>query len=279
MVDTGYVYLPKMNVLLSPFFYRQLNRNNKIISYNNSTSNYFKVALLRKGAPIKYVDNLCRVVYGKDHDGNEITDLSTKDNLDKIVKDKGGEYILYYKEPHYKLNSDNTGYDVTYVEKVDDYHTFTRVIDDSKFVHQQYMDKEHTTNANNIVDPSHKYISRNPDDKEGILLNDADSYFYPDFNDDNDNPFYLNIYCDNVSDSNMIINVEQYSQDLKLVGDDGDKDSPIFIDGFIVYDASNKFLICYGLFDETQEISGFLNIEDFNFKELLNINLTCKVGG
>ena len=280
MVDTGYVYLPKMDLLLSPFFYRQLNNNNKIFSHNSSVQPcFYKVRLLKPEPPVVFVDDLCREVYGKDESGNIISKLDDETELSKVVRDKAGELVLYYKKPKYTLNTAGTGYDVSYIELVDEYKTFTKVLDTSKFVHQQYTDKTHTTNSNNKVDPNKRYISRNPDKDEGILLDGFESYLYSDFDDKNGNPYYLTVKFDKVNDGGFTVNVEQVSQNMKIIGDDGDEDSPINIGGFIVYDNDNKFLLGYGLFDESQEISGFLNVEDFDFKEWLKVDLTCKFGG
>ena len=63
------------------------------------------------------------------------------------------------------------------------------------------------------------------------------------FKDVNDEAFNLELMYTSGSDGNIKIECKQLSPHMKIVGADGDTDTPIMIGGFIIYDLENKFMI------------------------------------
>lgn len=269
--DSIYNTLPMMNITLSPYFYRQLNKNNKLYEYED-TEHQYSVRLLKPDVPVKFLDELGREVYGKDSEGNVISDLDDVDELSKVSKGEDGEYILYYKETIFTLNDEHTAYTETYVEHVDEYKTFDKVLDCSKILQEG--------NAVEIGgDESTETYVRKGIANEGLLKEDISSYVYDEFKDKDGATFTLNGLFSMNTDANLNLLMKQSSKDMKIVGEDGDEDAHIDIAGIIVYDPSNMFMLCYALFDDNQKVSGTMNIEDYDYKEWLNMDYTCRISG
>lgn len=275
--DIQYDMLPKIDLKLSPYFYREWNRNN-LISLHQDTPRFYNVKLLKENPPLKYVDENSRVVYGKDSEGNVISDLNSFDELDKVVKGNDGEYVLYYTDVSYVLKSDKSGYTVTETEKVDEFKEFYRVLDCSKIIHTGFTPKENTVTVNETGNAS-TFVTRKNEENAGILLDDVSNYCYDEFKDVNDEAFNLELMYTSGSDGNIKIECKQLSPHMRIVGADGDTDTPIMIGGFIIYDLENKFMLGYALFNEAQSISNCLDIEDYDFNEWLNVDYTCKIEG
>ena len=255
-----------INITLSPYFYRQLNKNNKVYEYED-TEHQYSVRLLKGNPPVRFLDELGREVYGKDSEGNVIADLSNVDELNKVSKGDDGEYILYYKETIFTLNDAKTGYTITYKEHSDEYKTFSKVLDCSKILQEGYSPI--TITDSNTVRKGIK--------NEGILKEDISEYVYDEFKDKDNNKFTLNGIFSMITDSNINLKMKQSSKDMKLVGEDGDEDAHMDIGGIIVYDPDNNFMLCYALFDTSQNVSGSMNIENYDYREWLNIDYTCRI--
>lgn len=294
--DSIYNTLPMINITLSPYFYRQLNKNNKVYEYED-TEHQYSVRLLKGNPPVRFLDELGREVYGKDSEGNVITDLSNVDELNKVSKGDDGEYILYYKETIFTLNDAKTGYTITYKEHSDEYKTFSKVLDCSKILQEGYSPVT-ITNKNsssitgsNIVRKANEPSSsttgnegitdsntvRKGIENEGILKEDISEYVYDEFKDKDNNKFTLNGIFSMITDSNINLKMKQSSKDMKLVGENGDEDAHMDIGGIIVYDPDNNFMLCYALFDTSQNVSGSMNIENYDYREWLNIDYTCRI--
>lgn len=285
--DSIYNTLPMINITLSPYFYRQLNKNNKVYEYED-TEHQYSVRLLKGNPPVRFLDELGREVYGKDSEGNVITDLGNVDELNKVSKGDDGEYILYYKETIFTLNDAKTGYTITYKEHLDEYKTFSKVLDCSKILQEGYSPVTITNkNSSSITDsntvrkgiegevPGSSDIILGFD--EGILKEDISEYVYDEFKDKDNNKFTLNGIFSMITDSNINLKMKQSSKDMKLVGEDGDEDAHMDIGGIIVYDPDNNFMLCYALFDTSQNVSGSMNIENYDYREWLNIDYTCRI--
>lgn len=285
--DSIYNTLPMINITLSPYFYRQLNKNNKVYEYED-TEHQYSVRLLKGNPPVRFLDELGREVYGKDSEGNVIADLSNVDELNKVSKGDDGEYILYYKETIFTLNDAKTGYTITYKEHLDEYKTFSKVLDCSKILQEGYSPVTITNkNSSSITDSNtvRKTIENEVpgssdiilDFNEGILKEDISEYVYDEFKDKDNNKFTLNGIFSMITDSNINLKMKQSSKDMKLVGEDGDEDAHMDIGGIIVYDPDNNFMLCYALFDTSQNVSGSMNIENYDYREWLNIDYTCRI--
>lgn len=283
--DSIYNTLPMMNITLSPYFYRQLNKNNKLYEYED-TEHQYSVRLLKPDVPVKFLDELGREVYGKDSEGNVISDLDNVDELSKVSKGEDGEYILYYKETIFTLNDEHTAYTETYVEHVDEYKTFDKVLDCSKIL--QEGNKVETkinitgidSNNGELTGTQSSLVTvRKGIANEGLLKEDISSYVYDEFKDKDGATFTLNGLFSMNTDVNLNLLMKQSSKDMKLIGEDGDEDAHIEIAGIIVYDPSNMFMLCYALFDDNQKVSGTMNIEDYDYKEWLNMDYTCRISG
>ena len=310
--DSIYNTLPMINITLSPYFYRQLNKNNKVYEYED-TEHQYSVRLLKGNPPVRFLDELGREVYGKDSEGNVIADLSNVDELNKVSKGDDGEYILYYKETIFTLNDAKTGYTITYKEHSDEYKTFSKVLDCSKILQEGYSPVTITNkNSSSITDSntdrtgieiegSPITITDSNTDRtgieiegspititdsntvrkgiknEGILKEDISEYVYDEFKDKDNNKFTLNGIFSMITDSNINLKMKQSSKDMKLVGEDGDEDAHMDIGGIIVYDPDNNFMLCYALFDTSQNVSGSMNIENYDYREWLNIDYTCRI--
>lgn len=272
--DSIYNTLPMINITLSPYFYRQLNKNNKVYEYED-TEHQYSVRLLKGNPPVRFLDELGREVYGKDSEGNVIADLSNVDELNKVSKGDDGEYILYYKETIFTLNDAKTGYTITYKEHSDEYKTFSKVLDCSKILQEGYSPVTITNkNSSSITDSN---TVRKGIENEGILKEDISEYVYDEFKDKDNNKFTLNGIFSMITDSNINLKMKQSSKDMKLVGEDGDEDAHMDIGGIIVYDPDNNFMLCYALFDTSQNVSGSMNIENYDYREWLNIDYTCRI--
>lgn len=294
--DSIYNTLPMINITLSPYFYRQLNKNNKVYEYED-TEHQYSVRLLKGNPPVRFLDELGREVYGKDSEGNVISDLSNVDELNKVSKGDDGEYILYYKETIFTLNDAKTGYTITYKEHSDEYKTFSKVLDCSKILQEGYSPvtitnknsssitgfnivrkaKEPTTSDDGYVSITDSNTVRKGIENEGILKEDISEYVYDEFKDKDNNKFTLNGIFSMITDSNINLKMKQSSKDMKLVGEDGDEDAHMDIGGIIVYDPDNNFMLCYALFDTSQNVSGSMNIENYDYREWLNIDYTCRI--
>ena len=294
--DSIYNTLPMINITLSPYFYRQLNKNNKVYEYED-TEHQYSVRLLKGNPPVRFLDELGREVYGKDSEGNVITDLSNVDELNKVSKGDDGEYILYYKETIFTLNDAKTGYTITYKEHSDEYKTFSKVLDCSKILQEGYSPvtitnknsssitgfntvrkaKEPTASDDGYVSITDSNTVRKGIENEGILKEDISEYVYDEFKDKDNNKFTLNGIFSMITDSNINLKMKQSSKDMKLVGEDGDEDAHMDIGGIIVYDPDNNFMLCYALFDTSQNVSGSMNIENYDYREWLNIDYTCRI--
>lgn len=294
--DSIYNTLPMINITLSPYFYRQLNKNNKVYEYED-TEHQYSVRLLKGNPPVRFLDELGREVYGKDSEGNVIVDLSNVDELNKVSKGDDGEYILYYKETIFTLNDAKTGYTITYKEHSDEYKTFSKVLDCSKILQEGYSpvtitnkNSSSITGFNTVRKASEPGSStgdssritdsntvRKGIENEGILKEDISEYVYDEFKDKDNNKFTLNGIFSMITDSNINLKMKQSSKDMKLVGEDGDEDAHMDIGGIIVYDPDNNFMLCYALFDTSQNVSGSMNIENYDYREWLNIDYTCRI--
>ena len=272
--DSIYNTLPMINITLSPYFYRQLNKNNKVYEYED-TEHQYSVRLLKGNPPVRFLDELGREVYGKDSEGNVITDLSNVDELNKVSKGDDGEYILYYKETIFTLNDAKTGYTITYKEHSDEYKTFSKVLDCSKILQEGYSPVTITNKNSSSITGSNTV--RKGIENEGILKEDISEYVYDEFKDKDNNKFTLNGIFSMITDSNINLKMKQSSKDMKLVGEDGDEDAHMDIGGIIVYDPDNNFMLCYALFDTSQNVSGSMNIENYDYREWLNIDYTCRI--
>ena len=272
--DSIYNTLPMINITLSPYFYRQLNKNNKVYEYED-TEHQYSVRLLKGNPPVRFLDELGREVYGKDSEGNVIVDLSNVDELNKVSKGDDGEYILYYKETIFTLNDAKTGYTITYKEHSDEYKTFSKVLDCSKILQEGYSPVT-ITNKNSSSITGFNTV-RKGIENEGILKEDISEYVYDEFKDKDNNKFTLNGIFSMITDSNINLKMKQSSKDMKLVGEDGDEDAHMDIGGIIVYDPDNNFMLCYALFDTSQNVSGSMNIENYDYREWLNIDYTCRI--
>lgn len=294
--DSIYNTLPMINITLSPYFYRQLNKNNKVYEYED-TEHQYSVRLLKGNPPVRFLDELGREVYGKDSEGNVIADLSNVDELNKVSKGDDGEYILYYKETIFTLNDAKTGYTITYKEHLDEYKTFSKVLDCSKILQEGYLpvtitnkNSSSITGSNTVRKDSNGEVLgpeipilidsntvRKGIENEGILKEDISEYVYDEFKDKDNNKFTLNGIFSMITDSNINLKMKQSSKDMKLVGEDGDEDAHMDIGGIIVYDPDNNFMLCYALFDTSQNVSGSMNIENYDYREWLNIDYTCRI--
>ena len=272
--DSIYNTLPMINITLSPYFYRQLNKNNKVYEYED-TEHQYSVRLLKGNPPVRFLDELGREVYGKDSEGNVIADLSNVDELNKVSKGDDGEYILYYKETIFTLNDAKTGYTITYKEHSDEYKTFSKVLDCSKILQEGYSPVTITNKNSSSITGSNTV--RKGIENEGILKEDISEYVYDEFKDKDNNKFTLNGIFSMITDSNINLKMKQSSKDMKLVGEDGDEDAHMDIGGIIVYDPDNNFMLCYALFDTSQNVSGSMNIENYDYREWLNIDYTCRI--
>lgn len=272
--DSIYNTLPMINITLSPYFYRQLNKNNKVYEYED-TEHQYSVRLLKGNPPVRFLDELGREVYGKDSEGNVIADLSNVDELNKVSKGDDGEYILYYKETIFTLNDAKTGYTITYKEHLDEYKTFSKVLDCSKILQEGYSPVTITNKNSSSITGSNTV--RKGIENEGILKEDISEYVYDEFKDKDNNKFTLNGIFSMITDSNINLKMKQSSKDMKLVGEDGDEDAHMDIGGIIVYDPDNNFMLCYALFDTSQNVSGSMNIENYDYREWLNIDYTCRI--
>lgn len=272
--DSIYNTLPMINITLSPYFYRQLNKNNKVYEYED-TEHQYSVRLLKGNPPVRFLDELGREVYGKDSEGNVIVDLSNVDELNKVSKGDDGEYILYYKETIFTLNDAKTGYTITYKEHSDEYKTFSKVLDCSKILQEGYSPVTITNKNSSSITGSNTV--RKGIENEGILKEDISEYVYDEFKDKDNNKFTLNGIFSMITDSNINLKMKQSSKDMKLVGEDGDEDAHMDIGGIIVYDPDNNFMLCYALFDTSQNVSGSMNIENYDYREWLNIDYTCRI--
>ena len=272
--DSIYNTLPMINITLSPYFYRQLNKNNKVYEYED-TEHQYSVRLLKGNPPVRFLDELGREVYGKDSEGNVITDLSNVDELNKVSKGDDGEYILYYKETIFTLNDAKTGYTITYKEHSDEYKTFSKVLDCSKILQEGYSPVTITNKNSSSITGSNTV--RKGIENEGILKEDISEYVYDEFKDKDNNKFTLNGIFSMITDSNINLKMKQSSKDMKLVGEDGDEDAHMAIGVIIVYDPDNNFMLCYALFDTSQNVSGSMNIENYDYREWLNIDYTCRI--
>lgn len=283
--DSIYNTLPMINITLSPYFYRQLNKNNKVYEYED-TEHQYSVRLLKGNPPVRFLDELGREVYGKDSEGNVITDLGNVDELNKVSKGDDGEYILYYKETIFTLNDAKTGYTITYKEHLDEYKTFSKVLDCSKILQEGYSPVTITNKNSSSITGSQEVEGssvtltntvRKGIENEGILKEDISEYVYDEFKDKDNNKFTLNGIFSMITDSNINLKMKQSSKDMKLVGEDGDEDAHMDIGGIIVYDPDNNFMLCYALFDTSQNVSGSMNIENYDYREWLNIDYTCRI--
>ena len=272
--DSIYNTLPMINITLSPYFYRQLNKNNKVYEYED-TEHQYSVRLLKGNPPVRFLDELGREVYGKDSEGNVIADLSNVDELNKVSKGDDGEYILYYKETIFTLNDAKTGYTITYKEHSDEYKTFSKVLDCSKILQEGYSPVTITNKNSSSISDS--ITVRKVIEIECILKEDISEYVYDEFKDKDNNKFTLNGIFSMITDSNINLKMKQSSKDMKLVGEDGDEDAHMDIGGIIVYDPDNNFMLCYALFDTSQNVSGSMNIENYDYREWLNIDYTCRI--
>lgn len=239
------IELPTIEIIQTPYFYKQLNRNNKLLTYDEENPQLYKLYLLMENTPIQYEDDYHNVVYGKDDDGNEIAEL-TKDNLDKITKDSVTfEKLLYYKDKDNK-------------EQLSDSHNVylrcPAIFDDT------------------IIKDNNGNVTT---DRRGLLKLGLD-YVNEVRYDNNNNPFRIQGYCKFDNQYSINSYFKQFSKNAKIQKD-GDYDAYFNIRGWIITDATNDFILFYGLYDTPVEVSHELIVDSNSFKEWFDIGLSCKV--